>query len=403
MVAANAPGRLSSRLVQLGATIEQLEFPVLRRSSASGGGMVALAVTAVRSLPRLVKAIRWLRPEVLYVNTVTLPWWLAAGRLARVPTICHVHEAEARDSRAVRRALTMPLLLAAVVIANSRTTKDTLLEVVPQLAPRIRQVSNGVEAPDRQPVPSSMRPPFRLTVVGRLSPRKAPDVALEAAALLRGRGYDVTLDLVGTPVKGMEWFEQQLVTRAAQPDLAGSVTFSGYVSPIWPALDRSDVVLAPSLGESFGNAVVEGQMARRPVIATALQGHLETIVDEETGLSGPERGSRGPCHRCQQTRGRADLASRLAEQGRESALRDFSQSRYRERDPHCALRHDQVEALTITQQVSPVKGRPLQQAHASTACSRCASCKGSRRLRRRPSRSPAPACRPWPCLASRHP
>ena len=37
-----------------------------------------------------------------------------------------------------------------------------------------------------EPSPPAMQPPIRLTVVGRLSPRKAPDVALEAAALLRG-------------------------------------------------------------------------------------------------------------------------------------------------------------------------------------------------------------------------
>ena len=114
VVAASAPGRLSDRLIQLGATIEEIDFPVLRRASASGAGIAALAITALRSMPRLVRLIRRIRPDVLYVNTVTLPWWLAAGRLARVPTVCHVHEAEARDSRAVRRALTMPLLLATV-------------------------------------------------------------------------------------------------------------------------------------------------------------------------------------------------------------------------------------------------------------------------------------------------
>jgi glycosyltransferase involved in cell wall biosynthesis len=340
VVAASAPGRLSDRLIQLGATIEELDFPVLRRANASGAGVAALAITALRSMPRLVRLIRRTRPDVLYVNTVTLPWWLAAGRLARVPTVCHVHEAEARDSPAVRRALTMPLLLATSVIANSRTTEATLLDAVPRLGSRIRRVSNGVEAPDREPTPPAMQPPIRLTVVGRLSPRKAPEVALEAAALLRARGYDVILDLVGTPVAGMEWFEEQLLTRAARPDLAGAVTFSGYASPIWPALDRSDIVLAPSLGESFGNAVVEGQLARRPVVATALQGHLETIVDEETGLLVPSEDPEALAAAVSRLLDEPDLASRLAARGRESALRDFSQSRYR--DEICAVLSDMI-------------------------------------------------------------
>ena len=39
VVAASAPGRLSDRLIQLGATIEELDFPVLRRANASGAGV----------------------------------------------------------------------------------------------------------------------------------------------------------------------------------------------------------------------------------------------------------------------------------------------------------------------------------------------------------------------------
>ena len=138
----------------------------------------------------------------------------------------------------------------------------------------------------------------------------------------------------------MEWFEEQLVTRAARPDLAGAVTFSGYASPIWPALDRSDVVLAPSLGESFGNAVVEGQLARRPVVATALQGHLETIIDEETGLLVPSEDPEALAAAVSRLLDERDLAPRLAAQGRASALRDFSQSRYR--DEICAVLSDMI-------------------------------------------------------------
>lgn len=329
VVVANSPGRLSDRLIGLGATVEYLPFPVLRRASASKAGMASLALSAGRTLPRLVTTIRRSRPDLLYVNTVTIPWWIAAGRLAQVPTVCHVHEAEARDSRAVRRALALPLSLARLVIANSRTTESTLVEVVPRLQARIRLVANGVESPDREPEEPELQSPVRLVVIGRLSPRKAPDVALEAVALLRRRGHDVELQLVGTPVEGMEWYERELRTRAEKQDLNGAVTFAGYVSPVWPALARADVVLAPSLGESFGNAVVEGQLARRPVIATALQGHLETIEDGESGLLVPSEDPAALAAAVERVLTDKDLARRLAERGRASAQQHFSQSRYR--------------------------------------------------------------------------
>lgn len=329
VVAANAPGRLSSRLTDLGAELVELDFPVLRRASASGSGLVSLAASAARSLPRMVAAIRRIRPTALYVNTVTLPWWLLAGRIARVPTLCHVHEAESRDSRNVRRGLTLPLLLAPVVIVNSFATETTIVDVVPRLRPRLRRVPNGVEGPSIEPTATSAgRDPARLVVVGRLSPRKAPDVALEATAILRAAGHDVALDLCGTPVEGMEWFVTQLEERAERPDLNGAVNFAGYTSPIWPALERADVVLAPSLGESFGNAVVEGQLAQRPVVATALQGHLETITDGETGLLVPSEDPESMAAAVTRVLEDPDLAERLARQGRESAVANFSLQRY---------------------------------------------------------------------------
>ena len=71
------------------------------------------------------------------------------------------------------------------------------------------------------------------------------------------------------------------------PELAGRVRFSGYCSPIWPVLERADIVVAPSLQEPFGNVVVEAQLAGRPVVAAAAYGHLESITDVETGLLVP--------------------------------------------------------------------------------------------------------------------
>ena len=106
------------------------------------------------------------------------------------------------------------------------------------------------------------------------------DVAIDAVAILRDRGIDARLDICGTPFEGYEWFETTLRDRAASADVAGSITFSGYVSPIWTALDAADIVVAPSLREPFGNAVIEAQLSGRPVVASKALGHTESIADE---------------------------------------------------------------------------------------------------------------------------
>ena len=94
----------------------------------------------------------------------------------------------------------------------------------------------------------------------------------------------MTLDVGGTAFTGYEWFAQELQSLAHRLGVASSVTWHGYVSPVWDLLRTADAVIAPSLREGFGNFVVEAQLAARPVVATAMEGHLETVADEETGL-----------------------------------------------------------------------------------------------------------------------
>ena len=166
-------------------------------------------------------------------------------------------------------------------------------------------------------------------VVGRLSPRKAPHLALEALATLRTRGYDLELEVAGSAFPGYEWYTSQLEERAARPDLAGSVTFAGYCSPIWDNLRRADIMVAPSLREPFGNAVVEAQYSLRPVVATAALGHTESITDGETGLLVPAEDVPAMAAAIARLVDDPELAGSLATRARSEAIRRFSVERYR--------------------------------------------------------------------------
>jgi glycosyltransferase involved in cell wall biosynthesis len=333
VVCAPADGPLASQVRDLGAETSLLAFPVLKRADKSPAGMLKLAWSAAAALPRMMRLVRSLAPDVCYVNTVTLPWWLVAGR-ARPATavVCHVHEAEPDQRWAVRAAMTFPLLLASAVIVNSQATGEALWDTVRRLRPRTRLVHNGVDGPDQEPLPPMRGASTRIVCVGRLSDIKGTDLALEATAALVAEGYDVTLDLCGTVVPGKEAFFEALRARAAQPDLAGRVTFSGYVSPVWPSLARGDIFLTPARQDTFGNAVVEAQLALRPVVATAVQGHLETVLDGVTGL----HVSCDPTDMARAVARLIDdpaLADRLACQGRQRAVTEFSAERYRARIP----------------------------------------------------------------------
>jgi glycosyltransferase involved in cell wall biosynthesis len=89
--------------------------------------------------------------------------------------------------------------------------------------------------------------------------------------------------------------------------------------------------MAPSLGESFGNAVVEAQLAARPVVATGVQGHLETVQHEETGLLVPPSDAAALADAVEQLLLDEELADTLSQRARAVALASFTAERYRER------------------------------------------------------------------------
>jgi glycosyltransferase involved in cell wall biosynthesis len=276
-----AHGPLEALLTQAGASVSVLRVPVLRRAVLRPAGLVAFALATPLALVQMIRAIRRSRADVVYVNTVTIPLWLLAARLAGRRALCHVHEAEEAESRLVRIGLNSPILLATTVVTNSKASARALWGALPRLRGRTVVLANGVP----ESAPSGIRPePGRIALVARLSPRKGIDVALDAVGVLRRQGREVHLQVCGTAFEGYEWFEQQLRERAALDDLAGTVTFSGYVNPTRPVLDAANIVLVPSRVEPFGNTAVEAMLAGRPLIASDVQGLAEIVDDGRTGL-----------------------------------------------------------------------------------------------------------------------
>ncbi|GAA3533775.1 glycosyl transferase [Aeromicrobium flavum] len=332
VVALPGPGPLVGELRARGAEVLTMRFPVLRKSALHPLRFARLLAEVLAALPRVAALLRRLDPEFVLVNTITIPWWLAAGRAMRRPTICHVHEAEEDGAKAFRTLLALPNLLATRLIVNSRSSARALTDVLPVLRRRVEVVYNGVPGPPTVPAPARERrpdDPLALVVVGRLSPRKGIDVALEAAARLARSGIDVTLDVYGSVFEGYEWFVDDLRDLAASADLDGRVAFHGYVNPVWPALERADVVLVPSRVEPFGNTAVEALLARRALVASDTQGLAEIVTAGSTGLLAVPGDADSLAQQISTLAHDPALARRLAENGHTEALERFGTDRYR--------------------------------------------------------------------------
>jgi glycosyltransferase involved in cell wall biosynthesis len=121
-----------------------------------------------------------------------------------------------------------------------------------------------------------------LLFVGRLLEHKYADLAIEATRILKMRGLDVKLGIVGV---GPE--ESRLRDQVAKSDLNDNVTFYlniGTQVDVWSLIRGCRVVLAPSLREGFGILVAESLALGTPVVcARHLDNESYKLVTGATG------------------------------------------------------------------------------------------------------------------------
>ncbi len=277
-------GPLVPELERRGAVVRFCRTPVLRKSALRPAGMFRLLSDGVRGAAPAIRLIRQAGTDGVFVNTVTIPFWLVIGRLMGRHVTCHVHEAERSAPAFVRRVMTAPVLCAHVVILNSRFSMRVLTDSIPRLARRSRVVYNGIPGPSVVvPARLELVGPVRLLFLGRLSPRKGPQVAIEACRQLSNAGVDVRLDLLGSVYPGYEWFEKELRYAVTSAALGDRVTFRGFVPDIWASVADCDVVLIPStVDEPFGNTAVEAVLAARPLVVSTTSGLQEAAAGYES-------------------------------------------------------------------------------------------------------------------------
>jgi glycosyltransferase involved in cell wall biosynthesis len=279
VVTVPADGPLVEEVVDRGGEVVVCATPIIRKSLLSPAGLIRLTASTARCLPDSLALIRRVDPDVIYVNTITAPLWLFLAKLTGRPSVCHVHEGETTAPAWAIRALNVPLMLADRLIVNSEFSLSVLRDTVPRLCKKAEVVYNTVPTPARvMPPRSDLEGPVRILFVGRLSPRKGPDVAIGALSLLRSRGVDATLDLVGAVFPGYEWFERELVERVRTHQLEDAVHFHGFQRDTSSFTAAADIVVVPSaVEEPFGNTAVEALLSARPAVVSAIGGLPEAV------------------------------------------------------------------------------------------------------------------------------
>lgn len=139
-------------------------------------------------------------------------------------------------------------------------------------------IRSGVEFGRYPEARRGLNGPLRMIHVGALQPRKGQEYAIGAVALLRDAGIQTTLTLVGS---GSD--EAMLRQKVADAGLEEVVTFAGPQADPRGLLTGADLFVFPSRQEGFAIALLEAMAHGLPVVATAVGGNSEALVDGKGG------------------------------------------------------------------------------------------------------------------------
>lgn len=225
--------------------------------------------------------------DLVYSNTLSVFVGALAARMSGRPHLWHVHELGLDHTGALfdvgeRRALRLLDRWSDTLVACSRAVGTWLAASVPPEKIRVVYQAVPLEAGSGGAIPKGPR--FRLVCVGSLSRFKRQGDAVQALALLAGRGVDAELLLVG---EGDPAYRAQLVRLADQERIADRVELLGELPSAWPVVASADAVVTCSQHEGFGRAVVEAMKAGKPVVGADSGGTAELIRHGETGLLYP--------------------------------------------------------------------------------------------------------------------
>lgn len=237
------------------------------RLAAGAVGLPALLLTAAR-----------FRPDVVYTNSLVVPWGAVAARALRRPHVWHVREVLAGNG-SLRSALPPHRLLHGVRRGSTRIlavsgTVARQFDGVPGAAP-VTVVHDGVpvpaQVPTARPVPAD---PDKLVVVGTLHPVKGQQIAIEAVALLRDERPALRLWVVG---EGEVRWTTELHRLVERRGLTGRVVFVGPLDDPADVVLGSALALVPSLTEAYGRVTLEALHLGVPVVGTDVGGTAEIL------------------------------------------------------------------------------------------------------------------------------
>jgi glycosyltransferase involved in cell wall biosynthesis len=225
----------------------------------------------------------------------------------------------------------------------------------------VMAAGTSVPPPPVQPGPLQLPPGVVVVgLVGRLQRWKGQDRLLRAQAILRERGHDLHVVIVGGDSFGFEpGYAQSLPRIVGELGLEDRVTMTGEVADAGPYIEQMDILVNASDPEPFGIVLLEGMARGVAVVAVNAGGPTEIVTDGQTGVLARSGAPEDLADALEPLLVSPALRREIGAAGRERFARDFTNEAMCERfadqarrlvgEPSCAV-------TIIAHDIGPVGG-----------------------------------------------
>jgi glycosyltransferase involved in cell wall biosynthesis len=290
-------------------------------------------VGAARALRLLVRAHRVdvVHSHLFYASLFASP----IAKLARVPLVVETPHVRESWRQGLKRHYVVDRVVGRFVdqyIAVSEANRRYLIEDKGLPAQKIVVIHNGCDLRRFRPhgrAPADMRRALGfadddavLVVVGRLEPQKGHRVLFDALPAIRRQFPGARVVCVGDGALRVE-----LERQVAALGVTDAVRFVGQQPNVADWLALADATVLPSFYEGLPLAAIESLAAGRPMVATAVDGTPEVIVDGVTGLTVPPGNADELAQAICRLLADPWLSEKLAVAGRDRVLERFGAER----------------------------------------------------------------------------
>ncbi|MBP9841153.1 MAG: glycosyltransferase family 4 protein [Simkaniaceae bacterium] len=261
------------------------------------------------------------QPHIIHLNACAglgVLVFLLLKEMFRCPIILTLHAPFFYESQ--NPFLAQIAAVSCHIFCVSQWVLDETKKLIPTALPKLQLIYNGLSLPSHLPTALPFSPPV-LLLLGRLSPEKGFETAIQAFSYLKNSGSSARLIIAGG---GQE--RPLLESLVHQLKLQDAVHFTGELEReqgrMW--INQATLMLVPSYFESFGLVALEAMHMQRPVIASRIGGLQEVILDNQTGFLVPPHDPLALYHKIELLLNQPDRAIEMGLQGYKRATEHFT-------------------------------------------------------------------------------